>query len=1021
MKARFFAIAALVLGLASCQKDFAPEVNSGGEVKVTLSVSAPELIGATRAGVNGEVDENKALDSRFGAIDYLDGNVAGDARWDWNDVDIRYTMEVYDQEDLTTPIKDRQEIIKDQYQQVEFEVRLIPNRNYQFVVFADFVDQETKQPLRHEIGTTLNDIALVNEAILDEVADCYFKSWEFEPTNNTQNRTEATLTRPYAKVRVIATDLAELNLNVHPESVAIEYNTVIPTTFNAVKGSISGDNTTKTFTYNYIAEVRDNMVNHVYNADYDKKVDAKGRASHMTLFTDYILAEDEQDAINFKMTVSDKKGAIKVVDFNTEIPVQRNYLTTIIGDVLTTNVNVDVNISDDFAGEIVKNVNFVYDAEQLQDALNNTVEGDNTIVFGDDVVGDITASQVQGKNVIIDGNNKKFDGTILVVGNNGSTQTDTLVIKNINFSSEEDSIDFIQQNSQNAPGRYAHNITIENCTFNGKANAVGMRFRQCYNITVKDCVMESGHSLAQFVSCTGIYVDGVEVKAGRGIALGTSKDCVVKNATIEADSYGLRAEPTSTLLVENSTIKAAEPIVVRKLKSGSYSVTIDEASVLETANEFQIAFTNGDDGVAYELPLGTFTINDNNKFKVYPRNISEGVVYDGETFAVESAEGLNWFAAYVNGGYNFAGKVVALAADVDLAGTEWTPVGTADNKFCGSFDGKEYTISNLVVENEGNGAMFAYVGANTVIKNLNLKDVDVKAKYAAALLAEANDNVAVENITVSGNVNGTAYAAGVVCLNSYSADPSISIKDCTNNATITSQRAGGIGAWVTANSTIENVVNNGDITGSISAAGISNRIAGTVKNAVNHGAIKGMGTESSAGIAGTATAATTFEYCYNYGNVTTTKDNANSSAAGILGQAASKAAIFNYCANFGEIVAEQSYAAGIGYSLYGTITANYCYNAGAVNGADGAGAIAPKAQYGANDTAKYCLNAGEITSAKKVYQGSNKNTSCYYYNNGELLNVADNAVVAVDAALAVLNGGADAQFFANENGVIVVK
>lgn len=1021
MKARFFAIAALVLGLASCQKDFAPEVNSGGEVKVTLSVSAPELIGATRAGVNGEVDENKALDSRFGAIDYLDGNVAGDARWDWNDVDIRYTMEVYDQEDLTTPIKDRQEIIKDQYQQVEFEVRLIPNRNYQFVVFADFVDQETKQPLRHEIGATLNDIALVNEAILDEVADCYFKSWEFEPTNNTQNRTEATLTRPYAKVRVIATDLAELNLNVHPESVAIEYNTVIPTTFNAVKGSISGDNTTKTFTYNYIAEVRDNMANHVYNADYDKKVDAKGRASHMTLFTDYILAEDEQDAINFKMTVSDKKGAIKVVDFNTEIPVQRNYLTTIIGDVLTTNVNVDVNISDDFAGEIVKNVNFVYDAEQLQDALNNTVEGDNTIVFGDDVVGDITASQVQGKNVIIDGNNKKFDGTILVVGNNGSTQTDTLVIKNINFSSEEDSIDFIQQNSQNAPGRYAHNITIENCTFNGKANAVGMRFRQCYNITVKNCVVESGHSLAQFISCTGITVDGVNVKADRGIALGTSKDCVVKNSTIEAGSYGLRAEPTSTLLVEKSTIKAAQPIVVRKLTSGTYAVTFAGVNTLNptTDGDYQVVFTNGDDSSINVIPEGVYEINDENQFKVFPRNIAEGVQ---DTMAIAGVNGINAFATIVNAGYAFEGKTVRVEKNIDLKGVEFAPIGTAENVFSGVFDGQNKTISNLVVENEGNGAMFAYVGANTVIKNLNLKDVDVKAKYAAALLAEANDNVAVENITVSGNVNGTAYAAGVVCLNSYSADPSISIKDCTNNATITSQRAGGIGAWVTANSTIENVVNNGDITGSISAAGITNRVAGTVKNAVNYGTIVGNGTEASSGIAGTSTAVANFEYCYNYGDVTTTKDNANSSAAGILGQTPSKAATFNYCANFGAITAEQSYAAGIGYSLYGNIKANYCYNAGAVNGADGAGAIAPKAQYGANDTAKYCLNAGVITSANgKVFQGSNKNTSCYYYNNGELLNVADNAVVAVDDALAVLNGGADAQFFANENGVIVVK
>ena len=63
MKARFFAIAAMVLGLASCAKDFAPEANFGGEVDFKLAVSAPELA-ATRAdavGINGH-------SSAFGAI-----------------------------------------------------------------------------------------------------------------------------------------------------------------------------------------------------------------------------------------------------------------------------------------------------------------------------------------------------------------------------------------------------------------------------------------------------------------------------------------------------------------------------------------------------------------------------------------------------------------------------------------------------------------------------------------------------------------------------------------------------------------------------------------------------------------------------------------------------------------------------------------------------------------------------------------------------------------------------------------
>ena len=95
MKARFFAFAVLVLGLASCQQAFAPDTQpSGGEARAQLVVSAPELIGATRAGENGEVDGNKGMDSAFGAIDYLDGAVIGDDRVDWNDVDLRYSLEV---------------------------------------------------------------------------------------------------------------------------------------------------------------------------------------------------------------------------------------------------------------------------------------------------------------------------------------------------------------------------------------------------------------------------------------------------------------------------------------------------------------------------------------------------------------------------------------------------------------------------------------------------------------------------------------------------------------------------------------------------------------------------------------------------------------------------------------------------------------------------------------------------------------------------------------------------------------
>ena len=97
------------------------------------------------------------------------------------------------------------------------------------------------------------------------------------------------------------------------------------------------------------------LQNHLYTADYDAKkaTNANGveRHTHMTLFTDYILAIDEQTTVQFEMTVSDANKEIKKTIFNTEIPVQRNYLTTIIGDLLTTQANITIEVNDNFTDE----------------------------------------------------------------------------------------------------------------------------------------------------------------------------------------------------------------------------------------------------------------------------------------------------------------------------------------------------------------------------------------------------------------------------------------------------------------------------------------------------------------------------------------------------------------------------------------------------------------------------------------------------------------------------------------------
>ena len=412
MKARFLALAALVLGLASCQND--PDVVApvgADEVSVQLAVSADEL--ATRAGKDGAADEQNALNSAFGAIDYLQGAPVGDYRYDWENVDLRYVLEVYDvATDYTnaTPVKDRQVIIKDAYEPVVFDLRLVPNRDYRFVVFADFVEQGKAnldaaaqlevEGLRHKIGTTLADIEVIDNDINDEIGDSYFAIKDIKIENSAAQN--IVLRRPYGKVRVVATDLAELNLNIDPKTVVVKYHAYNPNKFNAVTGAISGEYVKESYTAEYIDNVRFYMANHVYNDGYDAKtapaVNGTERNTHITLFTDYILAtNEEQTPIHFTMTVKDEAGeVIKETVFNTDIPVQRNYLTTVIGNVLTTATEIKVTIDDNFADEYVENVWNGKAKEPAYDAATKTytiVEASELAWLADQVNGTTRAGR----------------------------------------------------------------------------------------------------------------------------------------------------------------------------------------------------------------------------------------------------------------------------------------------------------------------------------------------------------------------------------------------------------------------------------------------------------------------------------------------------------------------------------------------------------------------------------------------------------------------------------------------------
>ena len=148
--------------------------------------------------------------------------------------------------------------------------------------------------------------------------------------------------------------------------------------------------------------------------------------------------------------------------------------------------------------------------------------------------------------------------------------------------------------------------------------------------------------------------------------------------------------------------------------------------------------------------------------------------YDGQQspYTISTAAGLAGLAKLVNDGTdNFSGKIIKLAADIDLGGKEWTPIGKSGAVFTGVFDGGEYTISNLYINKEfANTAancgigLFGYTNSPAVIKNVNFENVDIQGSlYVGTVVGYGYTGSEISNCHVSGKIeiDGWWYIGGI--------------------------------------------------------------------------------------------------------------------------------------------------------------------------------------------------------------------------------------------------------------------
>lgn len=337
MKKLLFMLMALAMAAVSCQKENNFDYSGDDAISHTISVGVPEL-DASRA------DAATGLNSGLGAIDNYDLNASL-----WEEYDLRYILEIYDVTEgyvnKETPIRGREIKTLDRYEPTSFDVRLVPNRDYRFVVWADFVAEGTNGDL-HYNTSDLNNIMRKGIAAMDESYDAYFIAKDFRIGESGLNES-LILKRPFGKIRVITTDLNHLNIGSEIDKVTVKfYDNMLYTSLDAVTGVAQGQALNEYVEYT-VAKA----------SPYTEGYDADSR--NMTLFADYIFAGDESKGaaeVHFEMTTWGKDGRqISTRKFESQIPLERNKLTTIIGTMLTIGSTVEILVDDNFSGEYVNN------------------------------------------------------------------------------------------------------------------------------------------------------------------------------------------------------------------------------------------------------------------------------------------------------------------------------------------------------------------------------------------------------------------------------------------------------------------------------------------------------------------------------------------------------------------------------------------------------------------------------------------------------------------------------------------
>lgn len=330
-----YALLSLCMLLVGCQQEdlFKDEVVENGDGNINFSISVPEELIATRATFG------EKSNSACGGITNVDCATA---------YDLRYQLAVYRVEgDEFVEVIAPQKKVVDSYQPVIYSLRLTPNRNYKVMVWADFVKQGEDGDLHYDTQDFKNITCIdANDKQLnDESRDAYFITKDITVSGNGVND-ELVLKRPFAKVRVVATDWNLYGLEMPDNFKITYYNCKRFTNINAVTGvsesvDLAADEATV-----YTGSINKDEKEYALNYDMSE--------NNRTLTVDYLMTDkEEQTPIHMTFEALNGTTSIAKHDLKTNVPIQRNWLTTILGNILTVGAEFEISIDENFNNDWV--------------------------------------------------------------------------------------------------------------------------------------------------------------------------------------------------------------------------------------------------------------------------------------------------------------------------------------------------------------------------------------------------------------------------------------------------------------------------------------------------------------------------------------------------------------------------------------------------------------------------------------------------------------------------------------------